>query len=79
MSTTALVLNTTNADVKSLKDFSAKDRIAMPGIKTSLAGSSYKWLPRRSSSGKLCEARSVYRRHPASRGVRGADLRQNRD
>ncbi|MEA2859689.1 MAG: sulfonate transport system substrate-binding protein [Methylobacteriaceae bacterium] len=37
MSTTALVLNTTNPDVKSLKDFSAKDRIAMPGIKTSLA------------------------------------------
>jgi NitT/TauT family transport system substrate-binding protein len=32
MSTTALVLNTTNPDVKSLKDFSAKDRIAMPGI-----------------------------------------------
>ncbi len=37
MSTTALVLNTTNPDVKSLKDFTAKDRIAMPGIKTSLA------------------------------------------
>jgi NitT/TauT family transport system substrate-binding protein len=37
MSTTALVLNTTNPDVKSLKDFSPKDRIAMPGIKTSLA------------------------------------------
>ncbi|MEA2760339.1 MAG: sulfonate transport system substrate-binding protein [Methylobacteriaceae bacterium] len=37
MSTTALVLNTTNPDVKSLKDFSSKDRIAMPGIKTSLA------------------------------------------
>jgi NitT/TauT family transport system substrate-binding protein len=37
MSTTALVLNTTNSDVKSLKDFSPKDRIAMPGIKTSLA------------------------------------------
>jgi NitT/TauT family transport system substrate-binding protein len=37
MSTTALVLNTTNPEVKSLKDFSAKDRIAMPGIKTSLA------------------------------------------
>jgi NitT/TauT family transport system substrate-binding protein len=36
MSTTALVLNTTNP-FKSLKDFSAKDRIAMPGIKTSLA------------------------------------------
>jgi NitT/TauT family transport system substrate-binding protein len=37
MSTTALVLNTTNPDVKSLGDFSPKDRIAMPGIKTSLA------------------------------------------
>ena len=37
MSTTALVLNTTNPEVKSLKDFSPKDRIAMPGIKTSLA------------------------------------------
>jgi NitT/TauT family transport system substrate-binding protein len=37
MSTTALVLNTTNPDVKSLKDFTPKDRIAMPGIKSSLA------------------------------------------
>ncbi|MBV8849145.1 MAG: ABC transporter substrate-binding protein, partial [Methylobacteriaceae bacterium] len=37
MSATALLLNTTNADVKSLKDFSPKDRIAMPGIKTSLS------------------------------------------
>jgi len=37
MSTTALVLNTTNPDVKSLKDFTPKDRIAMPGIKTSLS------------------------------------------
>ena len=37
MSTTSLVVNTTNPEVKSLKDFSPKDRIAMPGIKTSLA------------------------------------------
>jgi NitT/TauT family transport system substrate-binding protein len=37
MSTTALVVNTTNPEVKSLKDLSPKDRIAMPGIKTSLA------------------------------------------
>jgi NitT/TauT family transport system substrate-binding protein len=37
MSATALLLNTTNPDVKSLKDFSPGDRIAMPGIKTSLS------------------------------------------
>ncbi|GAC1548451.1 MAG: ABC transporter substrate-binding protein [Beijerinckiaceae bacterium] len=37
MSSTALLLNTTNPDVKSLKDFSSKDKIALPGIKTSLA------------------------------------------
>jgi NitT/TauT family transport system substrate-binding protein len=37
MSSTALLLNTTNPEVKSLKDFSPKDKIAMPGIKTSLS------------------------------------------
>ena len=37
MSGTALSLNTTNPNIKSLKDFTAQDKIAMPGIKTSLA------------------------------------------
>lgn len=37
MSTTALVLNTNNPAIKSLKDFAVKDKIALPGIKTSLA------------------------------------------
>ncbi|MFO1115426.1 MAG: ABC transporter substrate-binding protein [Beijerinckiaceae bacterium] len=37
MSGTSLSLNTTNADIKSLADFTAKDKIALPGIKTSLA------------------------------------------
>ena len=37
MSGTALWLNTVNANVKSLRDFSDKDRIALPGIKTSLS------------------------------------------
>jgi NitT/TauT family transport system substrate-binding protein len=37
ISSTALLLNTTNPEVKSLKDFSPKDKIAMPGIKTSLS------------------------------------------
>jgi NitT/TauT family transport system substrate-binding protein len=36
MSSSSLYLMTRNADVKSLKDFSDKDRIAVPGIKTSL-------------------------------------------
>ncbi len=37
MSTSALSLLTINPSVKSLKDFTAKDKIAIPGIKTSLA------------------------------------------
>jgi NitT/TauT family transport system substrate-binding protein len=37
MSTTGLWLNTNNPAVKSLGDFTAKDKIAIPGIKTSLA------------------------------------------
>jgi NitT/TauT family transport system substrate-binding protein len=36
MSSSSLYLMTRNANVKSLKDFSDKDRIAVPGIKTSL-------------------------------------------
>lgn len=37
MSGTSLSLNTTNPDIKSLSGFTAKDKIALPGIKTSLA------------------------------------------
>ncbi|GJD48704.1 hypothetical protein OPKNFCMD_1427 [Methylobacterium crusticola] len=37
MSTTALDLNTNKPEIKSLADFTAKDKIAIPGIKTSLA------------------------------------------
>lgn len=37
MSGTALSLNTTNPEIKTLADFTAKDKIAIPGIKTSLA------------------------------------------
>jgi len=37
MSSTSLWLNTNNPDLKSLADFSSKDKIALPGIKTSLA------------------------------------------
>jgi NitT/TauT family transport system substrate-binding protein len=37
LSATSLWLNTNNPDIKSLKDFTAKDRIALPGIKTSLS------------------------------------------
>lgn len=37
LSTSALWLNTINPNVKSLKDFTAKDKIAIPGIKTSLS------------------------------------------
>src|SRR5207237_8622513 len=36
MSSSSLYLMTRNANVKSLKDFTDKDRIAVPGIKTSL-------------------------------------------
>jgi sulfonate transport system substrate-binding protein len=36
MSSSSMYLMTRNANVKSLKDFSDKDRIAVPGIKTSL-------------------------------------------
>src|SRR6267154_5783432 len=36
MSSSSMYLMTRNANVKSLKDFSASDRIAVPGIKTSL-------------------------------------------
>jgi NitT/TauT family transport system substrate-binding protein len=36
MSSSSLYLMTRNPDVKSLKDFTDKDRIAVPGIKTSL-------------------------------------------
>ena len=37
LSTSSLWLNTINPGVKSLKDFTAKDKIAIPGIKTSLS------------------------------------------
>jgi len=37
MSGTRLTLNTINPDIKSLKDYTVKDKIALPGIKTSLA------------------------------------------
>src|SRR5450830_1476105 len=37
LSTSPLWLNTNNPNVKSLKDFTAKDKIAIPGIKTSLS------------------------------------------
>ncbi|MCA1325772.1 ABC transporter substrate-binding protein [Herbaspirillum sp. alder98] len=37
LSTSSLYLNTNNPNVKSLKDFTAKDKIAIPGIKTSLS------------------------------------------
>ena len=37
MSGTSLSLNTTNPNVKTLADFTSKDKIALPGIKTSLA------------------------------------------
>lgn len=37
MSTAPLWINTNNPNVKSLQDFTSKDKIAMPGIKTSLA------------------------------------------
>jgi NitT/TauT family transport system substrate-binding protein len=37
MSTCALALNTNRAEIKSLADFTPKDKIALPGIKTSLA------------------------------------------
>jgi NitT/TauT family transport system substrate-binding protein len=37
LSTCALQLNTNHPEIKSLADFTAKDKIALPGIKTSLA------------------------------------------
>ncbi len=37
LSATSLWLNTNNPDIKSLKDFGPKDKIALPGIKTSLS------------------------------------------
>jgi NitT/TauT family transport system substrate-binding protein len=37
LSTAPLWLNTNNPNIKSLKDFTAKDKIAIPGIKTSLS------------------------------------------
>lgn len=37
MSTSSLWLNTNNPAIKSLKDFTPKDKIAVPGIKTSLS------------------------------------------
>jgi NitT/TauT family transport system substrate-binding protein len=37
LSTTSLYLNTTNPAVKTLRDFTPKDKIALPGIKTSLS------------------------------------------
>ncbi len=37
LSTSSLWLNTNNPAIKSLKDFTAKDKIAIPGIKTSLS------------------------------------------
>jgi NitT/TauT family transport system substrate-binding protein len=37
LSTTSLYLNTTNPAIKTLRDFTPKDKIALPGIKTSLS------------------------------------------
>ena len=37
LSATSLWLNTSSPDIKSLKDFGPKDKIALPGIKTSLS------------------------------------------
>ncbi|MEO8839094.1 MAG: ABC transporter substrate-binding protein [Herbaspirillum sp.] len=37
LSTSSLWLNTNNPKIKSLKDFTSKDKIALPGIKTSLS------------------------------------------
>jgi NitT/TauT family transport system substrate-binding protein len=37
LSTTSLFLNTTNPAIKTLRDFTPKDKIALPGIKTSLS------------------------------------------
>ncbi|RXH38722.1 hypothetical protein XH99_00205 [Bradyrhizobium nanningense] len=37
MSSTSLWLNTNKPEIKSLKDCTSKDKIALPGIKTSLA------------------------------------------
>ncbi|MDY7578646.1 ABC transporter substrate-binding protein [Herbaspirillum sp. RTI4] len=37
LSTSPLWLNTNNPNIKSLKDFTSKDKIAIPGIKTSLS------------------------------------------
>lgn len=37
LSTSSLWLNTNNPKIKSLKDFTSKDKIAIPGIKTSLS------------------------------------------
>jgi NitT/TauT family transport system substrate-binding protein len=37
LSTTSLYLNTTNPAIKTLRDFTSKDKIALPGIKTSLS------------------------------------------
>ncbi|MBK4739308.1 ABC transporter substrate-binding protein [Noviherbaspirillum pedocola] len=37
LSTSSLWLNTNNPNIKSLKDFTPKDKIAIPGIKTSLS------------------------------------------
>lgn len=37
LSTSALWMNSNNPEVKSLKDFTSKDKIALPGVKTSLS------------------------------------------
>jgi NitT/TauT family transport system substrate-binding protein len=37
LSSTSLYLNTNNPAIKSLADFTEKDRIALPGVKTSLS------------------------------------------
>ena len=37
LSTSSLWLNTNNPNIKTLKDFGRKDKIAVPGIKTSLS------------------------------------------
>lgn len=37
LSTSALWMNTNNPNIKSLKDFTPKDKIALPGVKTSLS------------------------------------------
>jgi len=53
MSSSSMYLMTRNPQIKSLKDFSASDRIAVPGIKTSLPRSFCTWPRRKSSATRI--------------------------